>query len=499
MKIKIGIRLAILSILVLSMVGCEKWLDVRPESEVGEEDMFSTEQGFMDALYGVYVSMGKEDLYGGTFPLTMDVLAKLFNVHPGNSHENFVSYNYLSSDCADVIDKIWERLYYCVSLTNNILKHLEDESPETLNSYWYLKGECLALRAFLHYEILRVFAPNIKDQPEYVSIPYRKNYSNLIDPQLKVKEVFEKILIDLQEAKEALKEDVIRTEKPVFVSGNTEEDKESEDVTDKNENYYMSSFLANRKYRMNYYGVLATMARVYLDRSAEGDREKAYECAMEIIESGKFRLVQYDDFIVPSGDIKKRDALFTDEFIFGLFSSQVDVWYDSHCWPAGSYQNRFFLVDVQKNIFEDKVNDLRYRLVEKDSETQDMLLKKHFGDYEKSKQKIRVLTLAEMYYIASEVKPEKASVLMDSIARYRGITPTISDNTSSDDRMREIVKEYRKEFLGDGQFFFTFKRLAGQSFLNNMNLGIRKEDKILVLPLPEAEIEYGERVSEIWK
>ena len=298
MKIKIGIRLAILSILVLSMVGCEKWLDVRPESEVGEEDMFSTEQGFMDALYGVYVSMGKEDLYGGTFPLTMDVLAKLFNVHPGNSHENFVSYNYLSSDCADVIDKIWERLYYCVSLTNNILKHLEDESPETLDSYWYLKGECLALRAFLHYEILRVFAPNIKDQPEYVSIPYRKNYSNLIDPQLKVKEVFEKILIDLQEAKEALKEDVIRTEKPVFVSGNTEEDKESEDVTDKNENYYMSSFLANRKYRMNYYGVLATMARVYLDRSAEGDREKAYECAMEIIESGKFRLVQYDDFIV---------------------------------------------------------------------------------------------------------------------------------------------------------------------------------------------------------
>mgnify|MGYP001147511509 FL=1 len=32
-----------------------------------------------------------------------------------------------------------------------------------------------------------------------------------------------------------------------------------------------------------------------------------------------------------------------------------------------------------------------------------------------------------------------------------------------------------------------------------MNLGIPREDKVLVLPLPEAEIEYGDRVSEIWK
>lgn len=88
---------------------------------------------------------------------------------------------------------------------------------------------------------------------------------------------------------------------------------------------------------------------------------------------------------------------------------------------------------------------------------------------------------------------------MDSIARYRGITAVINDNTSADERMREIMKEYRKEFLADGQFFFAFKRLAKETFWESMNLGIPREDKVLVLPLPEAEIEYGDRVSEIWK
>ena len=70
----------IISLLLFAALGCDKWLDVRPESEVGEADMFSTEQGYMDALYGVYVTMGKDDLYGGVLPLTLDVLGKLFDV-----------------------------------------------------------------------------------------------------------------------------------------------------------------------------------------------------------------------------------------------------------------------------------------------------------------------------------------------------------------------------------------------------------------------------------
>lgn len=57
---------------VLLFSGCDNWLDVRPETEVNEDDMFDTEQGFMDALYGVYVNLGQNDLYGGSLPTALD-------------------------------------------------------------------------------------------------------------------------------------------------------------------------------------------------------------------------------------------------------------------------------------------------------------------------------------------------------------------------------------------------------------------------------------------
>ena len=497
MKLRKYIELFLIAGILGCMTSCNDWLDVRPESEVGEDQMFSTEQGYMDALYGVYVSMGEKNLYGGEMPLAMDLLMQSFDVPYSSSFENFKTFEYQSPECAEVLNTIWERLYYCVSLTNNILKHLEEETPETLGSYNYLKGECLGLRAFLHYDLLRMFAPNVKAQPDYMSIPYRKDYSNMIDPQLKVSEVFEHIIADLEMAKEILADDIVKTNAPEWL-GNDKKEVESGDVNANNESHYMSSFLSDRKYRMNYYAVVATLARVYLDRSAEGDREKAYDYAMEVINSGKYRMVERDNFIVTSENIKKRDALFTDEFIFGLFSTKVDATYAKYCFP-GEIVNRFRVVDPLEMIFDSKAEDYRFMMVERDIASDDMLLKKHYEEYENSKQKIRMLTLPEMYYIVSEVKPEQAYSFLDSVAQHRGITCALSKQDSKEDVMVEIMKEYRKEYLGDGQFFFAYKRLCQESFWNKFPQQFRKDNKFLVFPLPESEIEYGDRVSEIWK
>lgn len=44
-----------------------------------------------------------------------------------------------------------EKGRYIYKFSNGEINPLFNAS---LNSYWYLKGECLGLRAFLHYEIL---------------------------------------------------------------------------------------------------------------------------------------------------------------------------------------------------------------------------------------------------------------------------------------------------------------------------------------------------------
>ena len=54
---------------------------------------------------------------------------------------------------------------------------------------------------------------------------------------------------------------------------------------------------------------------------------------------------------------------------------------------------------------------------------------------------------------------------------------------------REIQKEWQKEFAGEGQLFFYYKRLG----LNIPNASLGAGDALFVLPLPETEVEIGGR------
>ena len=49
-------RYAALLVLLFCM-GCRDWLDVRPNSQVKEDDLFTSESGFRDALIGIYALM----------------------------------------------------------------------------------------------------------------------------------------------------------------------------------------------------------------------------------------------------------------------------------------------------------------------------------------------------------------------------------------------------------------------------------------------------------
>lgn len=398
----------------VTLSGCENWLDVKPETEVNEDDMFNTEQGFMDALYGIYVNMGKSDLYGGTLQTALDMTAQYYSYYDISEcpYGHYQTFEYEHPSCTAISDALWMRIYYCIGLTNNLLKYLDKpEAVQICSNYDYLRGEALALRAYLHFELIRIFAPDVKKNPEYKSIPYRKTFSPDIEPQLKVKEVYQEILADLTEAKQLLSNDVIRTNGPDWL-GESEKKEESDDVTDKNEGYYTSDFLKTRKYRMNYYAVLGTLARVHLTLGTTDDMEKAYDYAMEVIESGKFRPIQEEHILVSGEQAKYRDILFTDEFIFGLYSAQVDAFYKSNF--DESYGVKKILINKLSDIYGQGTRDLRQTHWFKTSWGTSYLLK-HNADLEYAKEKVRMITLAEMYYIAAEAHPAEAYDLLEEI------------------------------------------------------------------------------------
>ena len=56
MKVLKSIRTVCVALLVVVMSSCDSWLDLKPIDKVLEDQLYETEEGFKQALTGVYVS-----------------------------------------------------------------------------------------------------------------------------------------------------------------------------------------------------------------------------------------------------------------------------------------------------------------------------------------------------------------------------------------------------------------------------------------------------------
>jgi hypothetical protein len=98
-----------------------------------------------------------------------------------------------------------------------------------------------------------------------------------------------------------------------------------------------------------------------------------------------------------------------------------------------------------------------------------------------------MLRLSEMYLIAIET-----STSLDEVQSLYKTYMTSCEYTlytpfaSLEDAKKEMVNEYRREFYGEGQMFFTYKRLASKSMLWNSD-AITESNYILPLPSTEYD------------
>ena len=89
------------------------------------------------------------------------------------------------------------------------------------------------------------------------------------------------------------------------------------------------------------------------------------------------------------------------------------------------------------------------------------------------------------------VMPAKALEYLNLVRAARGINVPV--NTSSKAVfMDELVKEFRKETYAEGQLFYLYKRLNRGILMEN-GATTPPSDKIFVLPVPNDELEYGQR------
>ncbi len=466
----------ILFALLFTIVGlqsCQKWLDVQPEDKFIEDQIFTNPTTFAEALNGIYLEIGSSKLYGETLTLsTLDLFAQLYYGGPSSTYTyyNYGALNYDQDNIKSKLKATWTSMYVTIGNINQFLKNLEIHKDVLSQSqYEQYKGEALGLRAFLHFDLYRMFSPAFSSTEPYLeTIPYYTSLSLNIEPFRTQESLVQQLLDDVEQAEYYLQGDPIISE-----LGTT------------NQN----------SYRFNYFAALALKARIYY--YTKNDSE-AYKAAYKIIsQDSKFPWINHS---LATGGAGYTDRIFYSENIFAVYNSKL---YDRYTalFSGSSNSNQTVLStgpeDYVNQIYENNMADYRYVYSWATSQTGGVT-HKVFNKYSPivdpvntvvySKFAVPVFKKSEMYLIASQTaaNPTEALSLLNQVRRARNI-PTDIINYS--DYSSELAKEYRKEFFGEGQLFYFYKRNgvtvipSPNSLAGTMTVSIGK----YVLPIPEDE------------
>lgn len=472
-------KLNIFIVLLFSLSSCTNWLEVELDNKVDDNKLFSSANGFKEALAGVYSRMSKQTRYGEYLTMEyLDVLAKYYNASE-YSYEYWNKYNYVYSSTKNTISNIWNNLYSDIAQVNCILMWA-DKNAGVMdeNTRNQVRGEALALRAFLHFDLYRLFAPDVKRSPKADGIPYNKEYSVSLPPMYSVEEVLQLVINDLKEAEACLVNDPITNVVPYSITSITDGVEETNAAAKDMADQYVA--------RINLYAVKAMLARAY---QARGEFSKAVEKAKEIIYSGKFRLLEFSSI---DQDEKTIDLLFSDEHIFSLRNSKIITFsqrlHRDNVSGGTTTLTPLPMRDVA-TMYESNNDDVRYakwfnlsRLVKFMPDTLSIF-----------PQKMPMIKLSEMYLLVAECtvasEPDTAmhyvNILRDHRIRNNAHWKTIGKEF--------IFEEMQREYVGEGQLWYAYKR--NHKAIQGNDGEIEPSDDIFVFPFPDAEIEDGYRTQ----
>ena len=108
-------------------------------------------------------------------------------------------------------------------------------------------------------------------------------------------------------------------------------------------------------------------------------------------------------------------------------------------------------------------------------------------------QLIPMLRMSEVYYIAAEAifdkNPDEAKSYLSYVKRLRGVRDTDYSAVSRKDEFIELlVNDMRREFFGEGQMLYQYKRLNHtMPAMSSYHDPVLPTDENVVLPLPDSE------------
>ena len=471
----IFIKTLLAACLTITATSCESYLDITPDGQVKRDELLATNEGVEDALYGVYAKLRSNSLYGQELYFSsLEIMSQTLYCYGNQGITALGQYDYKNTSVKTIFASVWSEMYNNISNVNSVLNSPLVESATEYPVTIY-KGEALALRAMMHFDLMRLYAQQITTAPNADGIPYATEFSLKTPDFESLADNYTHVIADLTEAERLLQDE------------------------GKYEN--TTSFMTDRQIHLNLHAVRALLARVYLTK---GDTDKALEYAEKVIATSGRQLKTKTEVINDvAGVLSKKECL------FGIYYSGFYTLVSPKLQQTVSYSS-LDLRDDFMEMYEKGVSGLDFRTTAYFTSvdlggTAKYRLSKLTDIYDLQNnssarpaeliQGINMIRLPEMYYIAAEClltkDYDRAVEYYNAVVTNRGLDPISGDGEQSLTQSLINAERY-KEMIGEGQTFFNMKRqnLTIASYDNSVTY--RPEDGIYVVPIPDAEIENRE-------
>ncbi len=459
------------------MTSCDDYLDVTPSDKQTAAQVFASKAGFYTVSNGIYDALSSDQLYGKQMTWeAVDIMSQSYvTANSQQTYKSLANNSYTDAYASPVLSSIWGKAYELIMNANLLIDQIDQQkgllSTTEAN---VLKGEMLAVRAFLHLDMLRLFGPSPLNGINQLAIPYNNSSDVFAHDLMTIAEADSMVLVDLDAAEELLKNDPIIENGPMMSPAEGAE----------------SVQLRYRQYRMNYYAVKALKARAYC---WVGDREKAYNQATSIINDQKIQAM------FPAVDPNKLlanttnpDRVFSSEVFMGVYDKDRDKVFQDYFSSTASNYNKLqpysAYINSSSGLFGHLIlgslesydyryqtqweqasgltaighSFIKYKPIDKpDPSDED-------SEYYYAKM-IPLIGMQEMYYIASEcAATDMEKVEWYNAARVRrgcpdlvamGLAPTLAMYWPAGYGPILLSNEVRREFWGTGQWIYFTKHV----------------------------------------
>lgn len=444
---------------------CSSWLDYTPKDKQTYEQLFSTVSGFHTTVTGIYNQVTGSSLYGKNLSYgAIDILGLCYAVSSRNeSVYEICSASFSGSHASSTFSSVWSSAYNAILNINLVLEAL-DEFPDTLDpdDAKLIKAEMLALRAYLHFDLVRIYGPVYSLNPSGLSVPFADSSEIKKRDRMPADQILtEKILPDVKTAMELLAE-----VDPVVKYGVRNESGEG------------SNWWNYRQLRFNYYATVLLAARIHMWM---GNDQEALTEALKI--TGSPKVAEFFPWVVANDLLSNSinpDRMFSTECLFGFYRKDIEnIFLGSFTGtidpiyvlqPRNGYVSTLFSGNASSADYRrqsqwavsSSAGGSDYDFIKYKSFTADKTTPEFWASF------YGLMRISEAYYIAAEVynnmgDRKTAGEYLTTVLKARGNGKIDTEFMTHGQVQDAVIMEYLREMRGEGQIFFLHKR-HNQSF-----------------------------------